>query len=235
MSVMKTDITRRCFAAGAACAALAACADAKRGKPAMKEIALPPLPYAEDALAPVISAKTISYHYGKHHAGYIKTLNGLISGTHYETLSLSEMVGLSRELNDPGIFNNAAQAWNHDFYWHSLAPAGKGGEPSAGLLKAINESFGSLDNCKKALSHAATRQFGSGWAWLVAKGGKLLVESTGNADTPCRQQYVKPLLTIDVWEHAYYLDWQNNRAAYVKAIVDGHLNWSAASSRFASA
>ena len=144
-------------------------------------------------------------------------------------------VGLSRELNDPGIFNNAAQAWNHDFYWHSLAPAGKGGEPSAGLLKAINESFGSLDNCKKALSHAATRQFGSGWAWLVAKGGKLLVESTSNADTPCRQQYVKPLLTIDVWEHAYYLDWQNNRAAYVKAIVDGHLNWSAASSRFASA
>ena len=200
----------------------------------MKEIALPPLPYAEDALAPVISARTVSFHYGKHQAGYIKALNGLTRGTHYETLSLPDIVGLSRELNDPGIFNNAAQAWNHDFYWHSLAPAGKGGEPSAELLKAINESFGSLDECKKALSYAAARQFGSGWAWLIAKqDGKLFVEGTANADTPCKQLYVKPLLTIDVWEHAYYLDWQNNRAAYVKAIVDGHLNWSAASRRFA--
>ena len=199
----------------------------------MNEIALSPLPYADDALAPAVSAKTISFHYGKHHAGYVKTLNGLIKGTGYEGLSLEAIVCQAREKKDVAIFNNAAQAWNHDFYWNSLAPAGKGGEPSAALLAAINEAFGSFDACKAALADVAVKRFGSGWAWLVAKDGKLAVESTANADTPFGQPSVKPILVIDVWEHAYYLDWQNARAAYVKAIVDGHLDWNAASRRFA--
>ena len=199
----------------------------------MKEITLAPLPYADDALAPTVSAKTISFHYGKHHAGYVKVLNGLIAGTKYEGLPLEGIVAASRDAGDTAIFNNAAQIWNHDFYWRSLAPAGKGGEPSAELLAAVNVSFGSLDACKAALADAAVKRFGSGWAWLAAKDGKLVVESTSNADTPCGKADVKPLLVIDVWEHAYYLDWQNARAAYVKAVVDGHLNWSFASSNFA--
>ena len=199
----------------------------------MNEITLPPLPYAEDALAPVISPKTISFHYGKHHAGYIKTLNGLIPGTHYAGLSLEAIVCHSLDLNDAAVFNNAAQAWNHDFYWHSLAPVGKGGEPSAKLLAAINAAFGALDACKAALADAAVKRFGSGWAWLVSRDGKISVESTANADTPFGRPNVTPLLVIDVWEHAYYLDWQNARASYVKAVVDGHLDWSAASRRFA--
>ena len=199
----------------------------------MKEITLAPLPYADDALAPTVSAKTMSFHYGKHHAGYVKTLNGLVAGTKYEGLSLEEIVAASRDAGDAAIFNNAAQIWNHDFYWRSLAPAGKGGEPSAELLAAINASFGSLDACKAALADAAVKRFGSGWAWLLKKEGKLVVESTSNADTPCGKPGIKPLLVIDVWEHAYYLDWQNQRAAYVKAVVDGHLNWAFASSGFA--
>ena len=199
----------------------------------MKEITLAPLPYADDALAPTVSAKTMSFHYGKHHAGYVKTLNGLVAGTKYEGLSLEEIVAASRDAGDAAIFNNAAQIWNHDFYWRSLAPAGKGGEPSAELLAAINASFGSLDACKAALADAAVKRFGSGWAWLVAKEGKLVVESTPNADTPCGKPFVTPLLVIDVWEHAYYLDWQNARAAYVKAVVEGHLNWSFASGNLA--
>ena len=226
------SITRRQFVAGAACAALALHSRILKGESAMKEITLAPLPYADDALAPTISAKTISFHYGKHHAGYVKTLNGLIAGTKYEGLSLEEIVAASREAGDTAIFNNAAQIWNHDFYWQSLAPAGKGGEPSAELLAAINASFGSLDACKAELVDAAVKRFGSGWAWLFEKDGKLVVESTSNADTPCGKPGVKPLLVIDVWEHAYYLDWQNARAAYVKAVVDGHLNWAFASSSF---
>ena len=199
----------------------------------MKEITLAPLPYADDALALTVSANTISFHYGKHHAGYVKTLNGLVAGTRYEGLSLEAIVAASRDAGDTAIFNNAAQTWNHDFYWRSLAPAGKGGEPSAELLAAIDASFGSLDACKAALADAAVKRFGSGWAWLLKKDGKLVVESTSNADTPCGKADVKPLLVIDVWEHAYYLDWQNARAAYVKAVVDGHLNWSFASGNFA--
>ena len=221
--------TRRQFVAGAACAAMALHSRILKGESAMKEITLAPLPYADDALAPTVSAKTISFHYGKHHAGYVKTLNGLIAGTKYEGLSLGEIVAASREAGDTAIFNNAAQIWNHDFYWRSLAPAGKGGEPSAELLASISTSFGSLDACKTALADAAVKRFGSGWAWLLIKDGKLVIESTSNAETPCGEPGVKPLLVIDVWEHAYYLDWQNLRAAYVKAVVDGHLNWSFAS------
>ena len=199
----------------------------------MNEITLSPLPYADDALAPTVSARTISFHYGKHHAGYVKTLNGLIAGTEYEGQSLEAIVRRAAELGATAVFNNAAQAWNHDFYWRSLAPAGRGGEPSTELLAAINASFGSLDACKAALADAAVKRFGSGWAWLVAKDGKLAVESTANADTPIARPGVKPLLVIDVWEHAYYLDWQNARAAYAKALVEGHLDWAAASRRFA--
>ena len=166
--------TRRQFVAGAACVAMALHSRILKGESAVKEITLAPLPYADDALAPTVSAKTISFHYGKHHAGYVKTLNGLIAGTKYEGLSLGEIVAASRDAGDTAIFNNAAQIWNHDFYWRSLAPAGTGGEPSSELLAAINASFGSLDACKTALADAAVKRFGSGWAWLLVKDGKLV-------------------------------------------------------------
>ncbi len=199
----------------------------------MNEIKLAPLPYAEDALAPVISARTISFHYGKHHAGYVGTLNKLIAGTKYEGLSLEQMVSAAREAGDTPVFNNAAQAWNHDFYWNSLSPAGEGEVPSDELLRAMKMSFGSFEACKSALAESAIKRFGSGWAWLLVKDGKLVVESTQNADTPAGLDGVKPILVVDVWEHAYYLDWQNARAAHVNALVDGLLNWTVASQRFA--
>lgn len=200
----------------------------------MKEFILEALPYAEDALAPVISAKTVSFHYGRHHAGYVKTLNGLVAGTRYEGADLESVVRMSREAGDAAVFNNAAQAWNHGFYWNSLAPAGRGGEPSAALASAISASFGSLDACRAALADAAVKRFGSGWAWLVSNDGAICVQSTSNAETPAGLGGVKPLLVVDVWEHAYYLDWQNARAGYVKAVVDGLLDWGAASRRFAA-
>ena len=206
---------------------------ASEGEKKMKEITLEPLPYADDALAPVISARTISFHYGKHHAGYVKTLNSLIAGTQYEGRPLEEIVRTAAEHGDTAIFNNAAQTWNHTFYWNSLAPAGKGGAPSTKLQAAIDAAFGSVDACKNALADAAIKRFGSGWGWLVAENGKVSVESTPNAETPITRAGVKPLLVVDVWEHAYYLDWQNVRADYVKAVVGGHLNWNAASRRFA--
>ncbi len=199
----------------------------------MNEITLSPLPYAEDALAPVISARTVSFHFGKHHAGYVGTLNKLIAGTKYEGKPLVEIVSAAREAGDTAIFNNAAQTWNHDFYWSSLAPAGRGELPSDDLLRAMKAAFGSFEACKSALADAAIKRFGSGWAWLLVRDGKLVVESTQNAETPAGRSDVKPLLVVDVWEHAYYLDWQNARAAYVNALVDGLLNWSVASSRFA--
>ena len=197
----------------------------------MKELVLEALPYAEDALAPTISARTISFHYGKHHAGYVKTLNGLIAGTQYEGRPLEEIVRTAAARGDTAIFNNAAQTWNHTFYWNSLAPAGKGGVPSAKLKAAIDAAFGSFDACRDALADAAIKRFGSGWGWLVAENGKVSVESTPNAETPIVRPGVTPLLVVDVWEHAYYLDWQNARADYVKAVV-GLLDWNAASSRF---
>ena len=218
----------------AAGAAVAQIAFAEKGEKKMKEITLEALPYQEDALAPAISAKTISFHYGKHHAGYVKTLNGLIAGTQYEGRALEEIVRTAAARGDAAIFNNAAQTWNHAFYWSSLAPAGKGGAPSAGLLAAIEAAFGTLDACKVALADAAMKRFGSGWAWLVAANGKVAVESTPNAETPIVRPGAKPLLVVDVWEHAYYLDWQNRRADYVKAAV-GLLDWNAASRRFAQA
>ena len=226
-------MTRRGFIGVTAGAAASGMALVAKGEMKMKEIKLEALPYAEDALAPAISAKTISFHYGKHHAGYVKTLNGLIAGTSYAGLALEEIVRTAFARGDTAIFNNAAQTWNHTFYWNSLAPAGKGGAPSAALLAATEAAFGSLDACKAALADAAVKRFGSGWAWLVTENGKVKVESTPNAETPITRPGVTPLAVVDVWEHAYYLDWQNLRADYVKAVVGELLDWNAASRRFA--
>ena len=185
---------------------------------------LPSLPYADNALAPVISANTIGFHYGKHHKGYVENLNKLIAGTEYADLPLEEIITKTAGKTDKiAIFNNAAQTWNHTFYWHSLKPKG-GGEPAAVLRKMIEDSFGTLDTCKKELATAAMAQFGSGWVWLVLDGGKLKVIKTTNAEVPITAG-MKPLLTIDVWEHAYYLDYQNRRADYVNAVLDKLINW----------
>jgi len=189
--------------------------------------ALPPLPYAEDALDPVISARTIGFHYGKHHKGYVDTLNKLIAGTELEGLSLEKVIAATAGKADKtAIFNNAAQTWNHSFYWRSLRPKG-GGEPPRALMQKIEASFGSLETCKKELATAATTQFGSGWAWLVQEVDGLKVVKSGNAETPLTGKS-KPLLTIDVWEHAYYLDYQNRRADYVNAVLDKLINWGLA-------
>jgi Fe-Mn family superoxide dismutase len=190
---------------------------------AKSPLVLPALPYAENALEPVISAKTIGFHYGKHHKGYVDNLNKLIAGTDYSDLSLEDIIrGTAGRPERIAIFNNAAQAWNHTFYWKSLAP--KGGEPPAALKQKIEASFGSVDACKKELAAAAVAQFGSGWVWLVLEGDKLKVVKTANADNPLTTA-MRPLLTIDVWEHAYYLDYQNLRADYTKAVLDKLLNW----------
>jgi Fe-Mn family superoxide dismutase len=185
---------------------------------------LPPLPYAENALDPLISARTIGFHYGKHHKGYVDTLNKLIAGTPLADLSLEKLIAETAGKTDKAaIFNNAAQTWNHSFYWRSLRPKG-GGEPPAALKQRIEASFGSLDACKKELTTAGTTEFGSGWAWLVLEAGELKVVKTDNAETSLTKG-VKPLLTIDVWEHAYYLDYQNRRADYVNAVVDKLIDW----------
>jgi Fe-Mn family superoxide dismutase len=186
----------------------------------------PPLPWKEDALDPVISARTISFHYGKHHKAYVDNLNKLVEGKPYATMTLEEIVKASAKVEaDTAVFNNAAQAWNHDFYWHSLAPGAKA--PEGRLLDKIKADFGSLDECKQKLLDAGKGQFGSGWAWLVLDGQKLAVTKTGNADNPLVHGQ-KPLLTIDVWEHAYYLDYQNKRPDYIQALLDKVLNWEQA-------
>jgi Fe-Mn family superoxide dismutase len=184
---------------------------------------LPPLPYAENALEPVVSADD-RFHYGKHHKGYVDTLNKLVAGTELASLSLEKIIAATAGKADKvEIFNNAAQAWNHDFYWRSLRPKG-GGEPPAALKQWIETSFITVDACKKELAQAATKQFGSGWAWLVQEHGKLKVVSTGNAENPLTKG-ATPLLTIDVWEHAYYLDHQNRRVDYVNGVLDKLINW----------
>ena len=187
-------------------------------------VVLPPLPYDENALAPVITATTIGFHYGKHHKDYLDNLNKLIVGTEYADLSLKKIITLTAGRPETtAIFNNAAQTWNHTFYWKSMRPKG-GGEPPAVLKQKIEASFGSVDACKKALASAAAAQFGTGWVWLVLDGGKLKAVKTGDADTPLTTG-MKPLLAIDVWEHAYYLDYQNRRADYVDAVLDKLINW----------
>jgi superoxide dismutase, Fe-Mn family len=187
-------------------------------------ITLPPLPYAENALEPVISAKTLSFHYGKHHKTYVETTNKLIAGTELADLPLEQIVtSTAGKPERAGIFNNAAQAWNHAFYWRCLKAKG-GGEPPASLKQKMDEAFGSVDACKKEWSAAAVAQFGSGWAWLVLEGAKLKILKTPNAETPITQG-LRPLLTIDVWEHAYYLDYQNKRVDHVNAVIDKLTNW----------
>jgi len=183
------------------------------------------LPYAENALEPVVSAKTISFHYGKHHKAYADKLNELVEGTAYEQMSLEEIVRKSAGNDkDKSIFNNAAQVWNHDFYWQSMAP--KSGEPSGKIADALKRSFGGVKEFKEAFAKAAVAQFGSGWAWLVkGKDGKLEIATTSNADTPLAHGKTA-LLTADVWEHAYYLDYQNRRPDHVKDWLDKLANWS---------
>jgi Fe-Mn family superoxide dismutase len=195
-------------------------------------LSLPALPWAENALEPVISAKTISFHYGKHHKTYVENANKLIVGTELADLPLDQIVRATAGKADRvGIFNNAAQAWNHDFYWKSLKPKG-GGEPPAALKAKIDAAFGSVDAFRKELSNAAVQQFGSGWAWVVLGGDKLKIVKTGNADTPIAHGQ-KPLLTIDVWEHAYYLDYQNKRVDYANALIDKLANWEFAAENLA--
>jgi len=185
---------------------------------------LPFLPYAENALEPVISAKTIGFHYDKHHKGYVDNLKKLVAGTRFADMTLEKIMSETAGKSDnTAIFNNAAQTWNHNFYWQSLRPKG-GAEPPAVLQKKIEVAFGSLDACKKELAAAAMAQFGSGWVWLVLDSDMLKVVKTANADVPMTMS-MKPLLTIDVWEHAYYLDYQNRRADYVKAVLDTLINW----------
>ncbi len=185
---------------------------------------LPPLPFGENALEPIISAKTISFHYGKHHKGYVDNLNKLVAGTEFAGMPIEKIItATAGKADKTAIFNNASQAWNHTFYWNSLIPNG-GGEPSGELKTKIEASFGSVDACKKELATAATTQFGSGWAWLVLDGDKLKVIKTSNADSPLTKG-MKPLLTIDVWEHAYYLDYQNRRVDHVNAVIDKLINW----------
>jgi len=186
--------------------------------------ALPELPWAPDALAPVISAQTMGFHHGKHHKAYVDNLNKLVAGTDMAGMSIEQIVvETAGKADKAGIFNNAAQVWNHTFFWNSLKPHGAGG-PSEKLRQRIESSFGSLDACKKELAAAATTQFGSGWAWLVLDDGKIKAVKTGNAETPLTTG-ARPLVTIDVWEHAYYLDYQNRRADYVAAVIDKLLNW----------
>ena len=185
---------------------------------------LPPLPYADNALEPVISANTISFHYGKHHKTYVDNLNNLVKGTDYESASLEKIINETAGKADKApLFNNAAQIWNHTFYWNSLKGNG-GGKPSGKLATMIDAAFGSYDNFRKELAATTVSQFGSGWGWLVVDGGSLKVVKTANAEVPFTKGQ-KPLLTIDVWEHAYYLDHQNKRAAYVDAVIDKLLNW----------
>ena len=208
-------------AAGAAALTLGGLPGSAR---AAAPVVLPPLPWADSALAPVISANTIGFHYGKHHQGYVTNLNKLTAGTPMADQSLEQIVrATAGKADQAAIFNNAAQVWNHTFYWQSLKPGG-GGEPPAALKAKIEASFGSVAACRKELTTAATSQFGSGWAWLVADGDALKVVKTGNAETPLTSG-MKPLVTIDVWEHAYYLDYQNRRADYVAAVLDKLVNW----------
>ncbi len=189
---------------------------------------LPPLPYAQDALAPHISAETLEYHYGKHHQTYVTNLNKLIEGTGKENASLEEIILDS----DGGLFNNSAQVWNHTFYWNSMTPDG-GGAPTGEVADAIGSAFGSYDSFVEKFKEAATTQFGSGWAWLVDSGSGLEIMKTSNADLPMKHN-AKALLTIDVWEHAYYIDFRNARPNYISTFIDSLINWDFVAQNLAS-
>lgn len=191
---------------------------------------LAPLPYADNALEPYISAKTISFHYGKHHQGYVDNLNKLVAGTPMATASLETIVQDTAGKEDKtAVFNNAAQVWNHDFFWKSMKPAG-GGKPSGKLAEMIDKSFGSYETFAKEFQATGLAQFGSGWVWLVQDGETLKIVKTSNADTPAAHGQ-HALLTCDVWEHAYYLDYQNRRKDFVQTFLDDLVNWDFAASR----
>jgi len=188
-------------------------------------ITLPKLPYAKDALAPHISAKTLDFHYGKHHAGYVEKLNELIAETELAKDKLEDIIKkTSNAPSKSAIFNNAAQAWNHTFYWQSMKPNGGGGARSGAIAEKLKSDLGCYDKFVEEFKTAGVSQFGSGWAWLVLKEGKLEVMKTSNADTPIAHG-LKPLLTVDVWEHAYYLDYQNRRADYLDMYIKNLINW----------
>lgn len=183
-------------------------------------IELPALPYAKDALAPHISEETLEYHYGKHHQTYVTKLNGLVSGTEFEGKSLEEIVRSS----SGGIFNNAAQIWNHTFYWNCLSPNG-GGEPSGAIAEAVNSAYGSFEKFKEEFTNSAINNFGSSWTWLVKNAdGSVAIVNTSNAATPLIEEGITPLLTVDLWEHAYYIDHRNARPAYMEAFW-ALVNW----------
>ncbi len=197
-------------------------------------IQLPNLPYTMNALEPYISEETLTYHYGKHHAAYVKNTNDLINGTDLDNNSLTEIIlTAASDTIYTNLFNNAAQSFNHEFFWKSLSPTKT--EPSQKLLDRIKTDFGSLEEFKAAFLKLALSQFGSGWAWLVSdNSGVLTIMTTSNAGTPITRSGINPLLCLDVWEHAYYLDYQNRRADYLKAIIDNLLNWEFASQNFQS-
>jgi superoxide dismutase, Fe-Mn family len=196
---------------------------------------LPPLPYAKNALEPHMSANTFDFHHGKHHNAYVVNLNGLLDGNPLAGKSLEDIIkATAGDASKAGIFNNAAQVWNHTFFWSSMKPAG-GGKPSGALAEKIDADFGSFDKFKDAFKAAGATQFGSGWAWLVVgAGGKLEVVKTPNAETPMTQGKT-PLLTCDVWEHAYYLDYQNRRPDFLASFLDNLANWDFAAANLAKA
>ena len=196
---------------------------------------LPDLPYPRDALAPHISDKTLSFHHGKHHQAYVTNLNGLIEGTELEGKTLEEIVKIAAaDKSKAGIFNNAAQVWNHTFYWHSMKPDG-GGKPHGKVAEMIDSDLGGYDQFAKDFKAAGGGQFGSGWAWLVLKDGKLAITKTPNAETPLTDESATPLLTMDVWEHAYYLDYQNSRPNYMDAFLNNLVNWDFVNQNLADA
>lgn len=195
---------------------------------------LPPLPYAADALAPHMSAETFSFHHAKHHNAYVVNLNNLIAGTAHEKSSLEEIIHASaKDASLAGVFNNAAQVWNHTFFWNSMKPHG-GGKPTGAIADAIDKAFGSLDAFKEEFKKAAVGQFGSGWAWLVSEKGALKITKTANADLPMAHGQTA-ILTCDVWEHAYYLDFQNRRPDFVQSFLDNLVNWDFANANLAAA
>jgi Fe-Mn family superoxide dismutase len=187
------------------------------------------LPYAKDALAPAISADTLTFHHDKHHKAYIDKTNAAVAGTDKESQPLEQVIAESRGSNQ-GLFNNSGQSWNHGFYWHSLSPAAQ--TPSGDLAAKIDAAFGSFDELKAKLADRGAGHFASGWVWLADKGGTLSIEETHDADT-LADQGVNPLLVIDLWEHAYYLDHQNQRPSYLKEVIDNHLNWGFAAENLA--
>ncbi|OYT70108.1 MAG: superoxide dismutase [Fe] [Chloracidobacterium sp. CP2_5A] len=194
---------------------------------------LPELPYAKDALAPHISATTLEFHHGKHHKAYVDNMNKLIDGTPHAEKSLEEIIQAAHADGNAGLFNNAAQVWNHTFFWSSMKPNG-GGEPTGELADRINHAFGSLDQFKEAFKQAGMTQFGSGWAWLTLDNGDLKITKTANADLPLVHGQTA-LLTCDVWEHAYYLDFQNRRPDFLQAYLDHLINWDFAAANLAKA